>query len=311
MRALAGSAGVYDGTGNGHSGSRMDSSRPLGDAPDRSYVRKLEQFARFAEPELERIFADLALPPGAVALDLGCGAGLATRWLRELLGDGYVVGVDLSLPHLKAARRASRAARPSRRRPAVLSRRRVRLHLGLQHYQPLGRSRRSAARASAACCARGGRLALAQSGFLPDMFFAWDAPLEDAVRAACHRAYRERYGLGSAIRQACAGSCASCAPAGFASVATRTYVVERVQPLRDADRDYLRHAIFEGAWGEKSSPIYRPTSALGCAVNCDPASPEYCLDREDFHHVQTLTVCEGRIGAADEHKPPADAQALP
>ena len=70
----------------------MDSSRPLGDAPDRSYVRKLEQFARFAEPELRRVFVDLALPNGTVALDLGCGAGLATRWLREQLRDGYVVG---------------------------------------------------------------------------------------------------------------------------------------------------------------------------------------------------------------------------
>jgi hypothetical protein len=27
------------------------------------------------------------------------------------------------------------------------------------------------------------------------MFFAWDAPLDDAVRRACHGYYRERYGL--------------------------------------------------------------------------------------------------------------------
>src|SRR5687768_15148480 len=82
----------------------MDSSRPLGDGPDRSYGRKLEQFARFAEPELKRIFAGFNLPPGTVALDVGCGPALATRWLREQLGDGQVVGIDLSLPHLTAAR---------------------------------------------------------------------------------------------------------------------------------------------------------------------------------------------------------------
>ena len=40
-----------------------------------------------------------------------------------------------------------------------------------------------------------GRVVLAQSGFLPEMFFAWDAPLDDAVRRACHEYYRERYGL--------------------------------------------------------------------------------------------------------------------
>src|SRR5690606_989007 len=41
----------------------------------------------------------------------------------------------------------------------------------------------------------GGRLAVAQSGLLPEMFFAWDAALDDAVRDACHAHYRERYGL--------------------------------------------------------------------------------------------------------------------
>ena len=37
-----------------------------------------------------------------------------------------------------------------------------------------------------------GRVVLAQSGFLPEMFFAWDAPLDEAVRRACHQYYRER-----------------------------------------------------------------------------------------------------------------------
>ena len=27
--------------------------------------------------------------------------------------------------------------------------------------------------------------------------------------------------------------------------------------------------------------------------NCDPSSADYCLERADFHHLQTLTVCEG------------------
>ena len=44
--------------------------------------------------------------------------------------------------------RPSFPARPGRRRPSLLSRRRFRLHLGVQHHQPPGRSCRSAARAS-------------------------------------------------------------------------------------------------------------------------------------------------------------------
>ena len=103
------------------------------------------------------------------------------------------------------------------------------------------------------------------------MFFAWDAPLEDAVRAACHRAYRERYGLELGDTAGIRGLVRCMAAAGFASVAVRTHVVERMQPLRDADRDYLRHAIFEGAWGEKVLPFLSPDERARLRRNCDPA----------------------------------------
>ena len=260
-------------------------------------MRKLEQFARFAEPELKQIFANLALPPGTVALDVGCGAGLATRWLREQVGDGHVVGVDLSLPHLKAARAhhaplvQADGGRPCFRAGAfdfIWACNTVN-HLA----DPVG-----ALRGLRRLLRGGGRLAVAQSGLLPDLFFAWDAPLEDAVRAACHRVYRERYGLELNDTAGVRGLVRLMLGAGFAPVSARTHVVERVQPLRDADRDYLLHAIFEGAWGEKILPFLSPDERARLRRNCDPASPEYCLDRPDFHHVQTLTVCEGRRNSA-------------
>ena len=275
----------------------MNSSRPLGDAPERSYVRKLEQFAMFAEPELKRIFADLALPAGTVALDLGCGAGLTARWLHELLGDAYVVGLDLSLPHLKtAAAHHSPLVQADGGRPCF----RAGAFDFIWACNTINHLADPAAalRGLHGLLRGGGRLALAQSGFLPDMFFAWDAPLEDAVRAACHLAYREKYGLALGDTAGIRGLVRFVRSAGFRSVAARTYVVERVQPLRDADRDYLRHAIFEGTWGEKVLPYLSPDERARLRRNCDPASPEYCLDREDFHHVQTLTVCEGRIDPA-------------
>jgi SAM-dependent methyltransferase len=270
----------------------MDPSRPLQDAPDRSYARKLEQFARFAAPELARIFADFALPPGTVALDLGCGAGLATRWLDENVGNGTVVGLDLSLPHLRvAATHHGRLVQADGGRPCFRDATfdfiwacNTINHLA----SPV-----DALRALRCLLRPGGRLALAQSGFLPDMFFAWDAPLEDAVRAACHRAYRERYGLELSDTAGIRGLAGLLRAAGFASVAARTYVVERTQPLRDTDRDYFRHAIFVGAWGDKVLPYLSSEERSRLRRNCDPESAEYCLDRDDFHHVQTLTVCQG------------------
>ena len=275
----------------------MDSSRPLKDAHDRSYVRKLEQFARFAAPELKRIFADFALAPGTVALDLGCGAGLATRWLDESMGGGTVIGVDLSLPHLRVAAGhhapliqadGSRLCFRDATFDFIWSCNTVN-HLA----EPI-----EALRGLRGLLRAGGRLALAQSGFLPDMFFAWDAPLEDAVRAACHRAYRERYGLELGDTAGIRGLVGFLRAAGFASVAARSYVVERTQPLCDTDRDYFRHAIFEGAWGDKVLPFLSPEERARLRRNCDPKSAEYCLDREDFHHLQTLTVCEGRMDPA-------------
>jgi SAM-dependent methyltransferase len=268
--------------------------RPLGDAPDRSYVAKLEQFALFAEPELRRVFADLTLTPDTVALDLGCGAGLATAWLNERIGArGYVAGVDLSLPHLRAARarHATLVQGDADRlcfRAAVFdfiwscnTVNHVRDPVALlKNLRPALRS--------------GGRVALAQSGFLPEMFFAWDAPLEDAVRRACHRYYRDRYGLQVQDTARLRGLVRQLREAGFSAVQSRTYVLERTQPLRVVDREYLQQAIFEGAWGEKIHTFLDARQRARLQRNCDPGSPEYCLDREDFHHIQTLTVCEGR-----------------
>ena len=82
--------------------------------------------------------------------------------------------------------------------------------------------------------------------------------------------------------------------AGFRNLRTRTYVIERVQPLSDSDQDYFRRAIFEGTWGERLDPYLCADDRDRLRRNCDPSSPDYCLERADFHHLQTLTVCEGR-----------------
>jgi ubiquinone/menaquinone biosynthesis C-methylase UbiE len=271
----------------------MGSSRPLKDAPDRSYAEKLERFARFAEPELKRVFAEFALPPGTVALDLGCGTGLATAWLQDSIGPhGFAVGVDLSLPHLRAAQEhhvtlvQADAAQLGFRKSVfdfIWSCNTVNHIAGpieaLARLRPLLRV--------------DGRLAVAQSGFLPEMFFAWDAPLDEAVRAATHRYYRERYGLETADTAALRNLVHQLRAAGFGRVSARTHVIERTQPLSATDREYFR-SIFEGAWGERIYPFLEQSAVARLRRYCDAASIEYCLDREDFHHVQTLTVCEGR-----------------
>lgn len=268
-------------------------TRLLQDAPDRSYASKLAQFALFAAPELRGVITDLALPSTGVAIDLGCGTGHTTALLTEVLDPSVlVVGLDLSRPHLQVAQTehdlrlvqadAERLCFKDGTIDLIWCCNTVN-HFGDQvaKLRALRRSLR-----------KGGVLALAQSGFLPEMFFAWDAPLDEAVRLACHRYYRDRYGLETSQTAGIRGIVGLLQTAGFGEIRTRTYVIERTQPLSTNDRNYLEDTVFKGTWGERIWPYLEERDRNKLARYCDPTSPDYCLERPDFHHVQTLTVCQ-------------------
>lgn len=272
----------------------MASSRPLDDASDRSYAGKLERFGRFIAPELRSVFAGLGVKPRARVLDVGCGVGVATHMLSGLLGpDAHVVGMDLSWPHLRVARGtaavglvqadASRLCFRDGSFDLIWSCNTIN-HLA----DPL-----AALRAMRAALRPEGRLVLAQSGFLPEMYFAWDASLDDAVRHACHEYYRDRYGLTVQDTAGIRGLVGLMKGAGLRVGRVQTVVIERVQPLTETDRAYFEETIFKGTWGERLIPFLGARHWQGLRQNIDPASPQYCLDREDFHHLQTLTLCEG------------------
>ncbi len=268
---------------------------PLGDAANRSYADKLEAFDRFAEPEIRAAVERLGITPGNRILDAGCGVGLVTSWLAEANGpSGVTMGMDLSRPHLLAAgpRRATHLAQADIAsdplRPASLDL--IWCCNTVNHvHDPvatLGRLRQ-ALRPS-------GRLILAQSGLLPEMYFSWDAGLDERVRAACHAAYRDKYGLEEDTTSGVRRLVGFLHEAGLSLGPTKTYVIERTQPLADADRRYFQDVVFQGYWGDKVQPYLSDGDWRRLTALCDPASGDYCLDRPDFHHLQTLTVVEGR-----------------
>ncbi|HEY2686023.1 MAG TPA: methyltransferase domain-containing protein [Steroidobacteraceae bacterium] len=268
----------------------------LGDAPSRDYAEKLKLFNAFAAPELKRLIAALGLHEGAAVLDAGCGTGEALGWLHAAVQPGgTVLGIDLSVPHVEAARQAlvsgiavcqgDLATPPVKASSLDLIWSCNAINHVRDPVQVLERWK--------GLLHTGGRVALGQSSLLPDMYFAWDARLERLTNEAIRQYYRERYNLTEVSLSATRGLVGLLRRAGFSRVTPATIVIERVTPLDSATERYLQRAIFEGTFRDKlrahlDEADYRQLSRL-----MDPAHPEYALHRGDFHFIQTFTLVTG------------------
>jgi SAM-dependent methyltransferase len=273
----------------------------LGDSPARQYGGKLELFNRFAEPELRGLIGRLELRPGQRILDAGCGVGLVTAWLAEqVTPGGLAVGADLALAHARASRQ--------RITPSGLPLDVVVGDLGALPVRPATfdaiwcantinhlRDPVAGVRALAQLLRPRGTLALVQSAFLPDMFFAWDQRLEHAVTRANRQYYRDKYGLDERDTTAMRALVGIMRAAGLADVSANSTLIERVAPLSDLETTYFQETVFNGYWGERVRPYLSGDDWDALQHLCDPAAPEYCLRRPDFHHLQTITLVVGSV----------------
>jgi SAM-dependent methyltransferase len=266
----------------------------LGDTTDRDYGAKLDRFWAMCEPEAQDAITWLGVRDGHTVVDAGCGAGGPTRLLRLAAGrDGCVVGLDLSWAHAVSARAATPGvaqadvARPPLR-PACADV--VWASNTLHHLNdPVG-----GLVALGALLRAAGTLAVVQSSMLPDMVFAWDARLEREVTMACRRHYAARYGLDPDELSAPRAWVGWLRDAGFRDVRARTFTIDRVAPLDPPARDWLLEVLFRGHWLGKVEQHLAPADVEALHALVDPESSGFCLDRPDFHHVQTLTVVAGR-----------------
>jgi SAM-dependent methyltransferase len=273
----------------------------LGDTPDRSYADKLERYERFLEPELRGIIASLEIKPGARIYDAGCGVGLVTRWLAETTGrTGSVVGVDLSNGHIENAEQLNGTRDlPLRFMQGDITQTifgagafdLVWTYNTINHLDEPVDAIQTLARTVVA----GGKVVLVQDLLLPEMIFAWDERLEQAVVQACRAYYRDKYGLSHSQITNHRNIYGWMLEAGFDRVEVKTVVSERVQPLAQCDIDYFQHSVFEGHWGERVRSYLDAADWQQLVRLTDPGSDGYALNRPDFHALQTSTVVTGFV----------------
>lgn len=268
----------------------------LCDTPERDYAFKLQGFNKFAEPEIRRAIRSLDLKAGMRLLDAGCGTGEAIVWLHDAVaGEGTVVGMDLAAAHVIAARRIAppdAIVVQADLLNAPLMPSSFDLVWCVNAIGHLGDPVAGAERL-ANLLRPGGRLALGQSAFLPDMFFAWDSRLERLTTEAVRQYYRERYGVQERELTGMRALLGLLRKVGLRDVTPNTYVIERFSPLSQTDRHYLYEVIFRGTWGDRLRSYLEADDFEVLVRICDPEHPEFALNRPDFHFLQTFTVVVG------------------
>lgn len=268
----------------------------LGDTPARDYGRKLSLFNRFAAPELRQAVASLSLTRGMHVLDAGCGAGDALPWLRCAVGSqGQVAGIDLSAAHVRAARAQTPpdvlTAQADLMRPPLYPRS-FDVIWSVNTVNHL-RDPLAGLCVLASLLRAGGRIALGQSAFLPDMVFAWDSRLERLTTEAVRQYYRDRYGLNERDLAAVRALVGLARRAGLKDVRAQTFNIERLSPLDPDTERYLLEAIFQNTWGARLQPYLPEAEYLELSELCDPSSARFALRRPDFHFLQTFTLVTG------------------
>ena len=271
----------------------------LGDTASRDYSDKLRLFNAFAAPEIRQAMASLALRPGMRVLDAGCGTGEALRWLADHVGpSGTVIGMDLATPHVRAALGMAAESRSLLLQANILAPPMAPASLDLVWSVNVINHLRSpiaGLQTLMALIRPGGRVALGQSSLLPDMYFAWDSRLERLVNEAVRQYYRDRYQLDERDLTSIRALAGLLRQAGLRDVHVRTFMIERLAPLRLEDENYLLTAIFRGTWGARLQPYLSSSDYEEVTRLCDPNDPNYALRRPDFHLLQSFTLAVGAV----------------
>jgi demethylmenaquinone methyltransferase/2-methoxy-6-polyprenyl-1,4-benzoquinol methylase len=260
-------------------------------------TKALERMNRFQEREARELIADLRLPMGSHGLDVGCGVGLYTLWLAEVVGPrGRVVGIEPSAERVEAARTLV-AAEVSNARPEFREGDATKLDVPdaafdwlwcgdvLHHLQETGRALAEFARV----VRPGGRIVIKESQLLHGMFLPGHPALERRLRQAEMEASREEGGEFS-FEERRQRTVASMRAAGLTVQSFRTYLLDRWAPLPEAARDYIQNVVFDRNWGSRVRDLLAPDDWQARSALCDAGSPNAILDQPDYYCLYPISV---------------------
>ena len=252
---------------------------------------------RFQEPEARRIIGELGLPAGSRGLDVGCGVGLYALWLAEAVGQGgRVVAIEPEPAKVEAARALVGGEAAGDRlefqqgdgTAIPLPDRSVDwVWCGdvLHHIVDTEKALRECLRV----VRPGGRVIVKESQVFSAMFLPGHPELERRIQLAEIRRTMDE-GAGRSFQERRQATPASLRAVGLASMAMRTYTLERRAPLGPADHDYIQRTVFSRNWGDRlrellSADDWRERSRL-----CDESSPANVLRSPDYYCLYPITV---------------------
>jgi len=264
----------------------------------------LERMNRFQEPEARRIIGELGLPAGSRGLDVGCGVGLYALWLAEAVGQGgRVVAIEPESAKVEAARalvggeaagerlefrQGDGTAIPLPDRSADW----VWCGDVLHHIVDTEKALREFLRV----VRPGGRIIVKEPQVFSAMFLPGHPELERRIQLAEIRRTLDE-GAGRSFQERRQTTPASLRAAGLASVAMRTYTLERRAPLAPTDHDYIQHTVFSRNWGDRLRELLTVEDWTERTRLCDEGSAANVLRSPDYYCLYPITLFSTRAPA--------------
>lgn len=262
---------------------------------------------RFKETERKRMVEDLGLEPGDRVLDLGCGMGLWSGWLAERVApDGWVAGVDVSPVSSRIARERMKQE-PQGDRVKYVAGDASTIPFGSQSFDVLfcantleyfdnpGRYLQEMKRV----VRRGGKVAVKDIDAGHMVLYPVHPELMAHIILAMTRLVQHRCShLGEyagRVLDFFVGRklYSHFQRAGFESITTTSYLIERTQPL---DQMAKRHLEGLGEfWLSELVPFMSARHLTELRRLFDDGSEEFLLSQSDFYYFDAETLTIGTV----------------